>query len=54
LGESQNWARSAPAPDVVSKVAGDFGGWTDHAKYSKAFPRFLEALNRPQQGSNTA
>ena len=34
--------------DVVSKVAGDFRGWEDHAKYSKAFPRFLDALNRLQ------
>ena len=37
--------------DVVRVVAGDFRGWEDHAKYSKAFPRFLDALNRPQQAS---
>src|SRR5208282_2017482 len=35
--------------DVVSKVAGDFRGWENHAAYAKAFPRFLDALNRPQQ-----
>ncbi len=33
---------------LVSKVAGDFRGWENHAAYSKAFPRFLDALNRPQ------
>ena len=36
-------------PDVVSKVAGDFRGWRDLAVYSNAFPRFLDALNRPPQ-----
>ena len=35
-------------PDVVSKVIGDFRGWENHATYAKAFPRFLDALNRPQ------
>ena len=39
--------------DVVSKVAGDFRGWNNLAAYSKAFPRFLDALNRPQQASKT-
>jgi uncharacterized protein YjbI with pentapeptide repeats len=39
--------------DVVSKVIGDFRGWDDHATYAKAFPRFLDALNRPQQASKT-
>ena len=39
--------------DVVSKVIGDFTGSDNLAKYSKAFPRFLEALNRPQQASRT-
>jgi uncharacterized protein YjbI with pentapeptide repeats len=39
--------------DVVSKVAGDFRGWNNLATYSKAFPRFLDALNRPQQPSRT-
>ena len=39
--------------DVVSKVAGDFRGVSDLANYSKAFPRFLDALNRPQQASKT-
>ena len=39
--------------DVVSKVAGDFRGWDSLATYSKAFPRFLDALNRPQQASKT-
>jgi hypothetical protein len=34
--------------DVVSKVIGDFRGVNDVAAYSKAFPRFLDALNRPQ------
>ena len=37
--------------DVVSKVAGDFRGVNDLAAYSKAFPRFLRALNRPQQAT---
>jgi len=31
--------------DVVTKVAGDFRGWNNLATYSKAFPRFLDALN---------
>jgi hypothetical protein len=39
--------------DVVSKVIGDFRGVNDLAAYSKAFPRFLDALNRPQQPSKT-
>jgi hypothetical protein len=39
--------------DVVSKVAGDFRRWEHHATYSKAFARFLDALNRPQQASKT-
>ena len=34
--------------DVMSKVIGDFRGWENHAAYAKAFPRFLDALNRPQ------
>jgi hypothetical protein len=37
--------------DVVSKVIGDFRGWDNLASYSKAFNRFLDALNRPQQAS---
>ena len=37
--------------DVVSKVIGDFRGVNDLATYAKAFPRFLDALNRPQQAS---
>jgi len=40
--------------DVVSKVAGDFRGSDNLATYAKAFPRFLDALNRPQQTSETA
>ena len=39
--------------DVVSKVIGDFRGANDLATYAKAFPRFLDALNRPQQASKT-
>ena len=39
--------------DVVSKVIGDFRGWENLASYTKAFPRFLDALNRPQQASKT-
>jgi len=39
--------------DVVSKVIGDFRGSGNLATYSKAFPRFLDALNRPQQASKT-
>ena len=33
--------------DVVSKVIGDFRGSDNLATYTKAFPRFLDALNRP-------
>ena len=33
--------------DVVSKVAGDFRGSDNHAANTKAFARFLDALNRP-------
>ena len=39
--------------DVVSKVVGDFHGCENHAAYAKAFPRFLDALNCPQQASKT-
>ena len=39
--------------DVVSKVIGDFRGVNDFATYAKAFPRFLDALNLPQQASKT-
>jgi len=39
--------------DVVSKVIGDFRGVNDLATYNNAFPRFLDALNRPQQASKT-
>jgi uncharacterized protein YjbI with pentapeptide repeats len=39
--------------DVVRVVAGDFRGSDNLATYAKAFPRFLEALNRPQQASET-
>ena len=39
--------------DVVSKVIGDFRGSENLEAYSKAFPRFLDALNRPQQASET-
>ena len=34
--------------DVVRVVAGDFRGSDDLATYAKSFPRFLDALNRPQ------
>jgi hypothetical protein len=37
--------------DVVSKLAGHFTGWGNLAAYVKAFPRFLDALNRPQTSS---
>jgi hypothetical protein len=37
--------------DVVSKVIGDFRGVNDLSAYAKAFTRFLDALNRPQQAS---
>ena len=40
--------------DVVSKVAGDFRGSDNLASHSKAFTRFLDALNRPQRASKTA
>jgi hypothetical protein len=46
------WEHSRKA-DVVSKVAGDFRGWKNHAAYAQAFPRFLDALNRPQQAEVT-
>ena len=39
--------------DVVSKVIGDFCGWENDAAYAKSFPRFLDALNRPQQAPKT-
>jgi len=39
--------------DVVSKVAEDFRGWKNHATYTKGFPRFLNALNRPQPSPTT-
>ena len=41
------WDHSRKA-DVVGKVAGDFTGWDNLADYSQAFPRFPDALNRPQ------
>jgi hypothetical protein len=48
----KKWGHPCKA-DVVSKVIGDFHGWENHATYSKAFPRFLDALNRPQQPSKS-
>ncbi len=33
--------------DAVSKVVGDFRGRDNLGAYSKAFARFLDALNRP-------
>jgi hypothetical protein len=39
--------------DVVSKAIGDFRGWKNLATYSQAFPRLLDALNRPQQAFKT-
>ena len=39
--------------DVVSKVIRDFRGSENLATYTKAFPRFLDALNRPQQAPKT-
>jgi len=35
--------------DVVSKVVGDFRGRDNLEAYSKAFARFLDALNKPQR-----
>jgi len=46
----KKWDHSRKA-DVVKKVVGDFRGWDNLATYSKAFSRFLDALNRPQQAS---
>ena len=46
------WDHSRKA-DVVSKVIGDFRGSDNLATYSKAFPRFLDALSRPRQPSKT-
>jgi hypothetical protein len=37
--------------DVVSKVIGDLRGSDNLSAYAKAFPRFLDALNRPQSTS---
>ena len=37
--------------DVVSKVIGDFRASDNLATYSKAFPRFVDALNHPRQAS---
>ncbi len=34
--------------DVVAHVVGDFREWQQHGHYTKAFKRFLEALNKPQ------
>jgi hypothetical protein len=48
----KNWDHPRKA-DVVSKVIGDFRGWDNPATYAKAFPLFLDALNRPQQASKT-
>ena len=48
----KKWDHSRKA-DVVKKVVGDFRGWDNLATYSKAFSRFLDALNRPQQASKT-
>jgi hypothetical protein len=53
LDDYRKWNHPRKA-DVVGKVIGDFTGWDNLAKYSKAFPRFLEALNRPQQAPKTA
>ena len=39
--------------DVVSKVIGDSRGSDNLATHQKAFPRFLAALNRPQEASKT-
>ena len=44
----EKWEHPRKA-DVVKVVAGNFRGWENHATYTKAFPRFLDALNRPQQ-----
>ena len=52
LDDYRKWDHPRKA-DVVSKGIGDFTGSEDLAKYSKAFPRFLEALNRPQPASKT-
>ncbi|MGA3327348.1 MAG: hypothetical protein ABSF45_23035 [Terriglobia bacterium] len=43
----EEWEHPRKA-DMVSKVIGDFRGVNDLAAYSKAFPRFLDALNRTQ------
>jgi hypothetical protein len=40
-----------PKADVVSKAIGDFRRSDNFEAYAKAFPRFLDALNRPQQAS---
>ncbi len=37
--------------DVVSKVIGDFREWNALSTYSKAYSRFLGALNQPQHDS---
>ena len=40
--------------DVVSKTVGDFRGWKNMEDYSKAFTRFLDAINRPQENPKPA
>ena len=40
--------------DVVSKVVGDFRARDNLGAYSKAFARFLDALNRPQRPQQTS
>ncbi len=40
--------------DVVSKTVGDFRGWRNMEDYSKAFKRFLDAINRPQENPKPA
>jgi hypothetical protein len=40
--------------DVVSKTVGDFRGWKNMEDYSKAFKRFLDAINRPQENPKPA
>jgi len=40
--------------EVVSKIVGDFRSWKNPDDYSKAFKRFLDALNRPQESTKPA
>jgi hypothetical protein len=41
--------RGRDKADIVTKSVGDFRGWKNADDYSRAFKRFLHALNRPHE-----